>query len=443
MVEFKSSHPAFDQMKITPTFVEITILSSMGVFMDGFSLSIFSAALTYLQSYILVRAIFVSLAASAIYIGMFLGSFTMGHLSDRIGRKRMYTYDLAITSIFLVLTALSANFYEFFIFELLAGIGIGADYPLSSSIEAEFSPRRSRGRFLVFNIFMWTIGSIVFYVISIPLIYRFGSDSWRWMYGVGAIVPVIVILARRALPESPYWLVKEGKDSEAKKIADDMGREAGYTDVDLPKVEKGSSSFRSVFSGSYLPLIIFASIAWFSYDVSSYGVWNYTPSIFVSVGVSAVNSILSTLLEDLPVIVGFIICLILIERVGRKILQSVGFGLAGVSLLSFALYADHRTLPFIMLFTAFAMMHLFHNIGPTNLTYVYPVEIFPTRIRGTAMGIATAASRIGAILGVFAFPLITQSMGMSASLMFFAIFEFVGFIVTVMLAPETKAKPIA
>lgn len=78
MVEFKSSHAAFDQMRITPTFIEITILSSMGVFMDGFSLSIFSAALTYLKSYILVRAIFVSLAASAIYIGMFLGSFTMG-----------------------------------------------------------------------------------------------------------------------------------------------------------------------------------------------------------------------------------------------------------------------------------------------------------------------------------------------------------------------------
>ncbi|WP_297216850.1 MFS transporter [Thermoplasma sp.] len=443
MVEFKSSHPAFDQMKITPTFIEVTILSSMGVFMDGFSLSIFSAALIYLQNYILVRAILVSLAASAIYIGMFVGSLSMGHLSDRIGRKRMYTYDLAITSLFLVLTALSTTFYEFFIFELLAGIGIGADYPLSSSIEAEFSPRRSRGRFLVFNIFMWTIGSIVFYVISIPLIYRFGSASWRWMYAVGAVVPIIVIFARRALPESPYWLVKAGREGEAKKIADDIGKEVGYSDVELPMVEKGSSSYKSVFTGSYLPLIIFASLAWFSYDVSSYGVWNYTLPIFVSVGVSAINSILSTLLEDLPVIVGFVICIILIERVGRKLLQSAGFGLAGVSLLTFALYADHRTLPFIMVFTAFALMHLFHNIGPTNLTYVYPVEIFPTRIRGTAMGIATAASRIGAILGVFAFPLIIHSVGMSSGLLFFAIFEFVGFIVTVTLAPETKAKPIS
>ncbi|BAB60213.1 hypothetical protein [Thermoplasma volcanium GSS1] len=210
-MDYKTGYVQFDQIRITPIFVAVTVLSSMGVFMDGFALSIFSAALPYLKNYILVKSILVSLAASAIYIGMFVGSFVIGHLSDTIGRKRMYTYDLAITSLFLVLTGISRNFAEFFIFELLAGIGIGADYPLSSSIEAEFSPRVSRGRFLVFNIFMWTIGSIVFYLISIPLVGYFGSSSWRWMYFVGAIIPIAVIISRHALPESPYWLVKAGR----------------------------------------------------------------------------------------------------------------------------------------------------------------------------------------------------------------------------------------
>ncbi|WP_241760330.1 MFS transporter [Thermoplasma volcanium] len=221
-----------------------------------------------------------------------------------------------------------------------------------------------------------------------------------------------------------------------------MGKEAGTPNVDVPSVESGSSSIKSVFSGSYLPLIMFASIAWFAYDVSSYGVWNYTPSIFVSTGISVVSSIVSTLLEDLPVIAGFIVCLILIDRIGRRVLQAAGFGLAGISLLTFGLYSMHHTLPFILIFIAFAMMHLFHNIGPTNLTYVYPVEIFPTRVRGTAMGIATSASRIGAILGVFAFPLLIGTFSLSAGLLFFAIFEFLGFIVTVILAPETKATAL-
>ncbi len=118
---------------------------------------------------------------------MLLGSLVFGNLSDRYGRKTIYTYDLALTAVFLLLTGLSHNFYEFFAFQALAGVGIGADYPISSSIQAEFSPLRSRGgRFLVFNIFSWTIGSIIFYAISIPIVLFTGSLAWRVMYFTGA-----------------------------------------------------------------------------------------------------------------------------------------------------------------------------------------------------------------------------------------------------------------
>ncbi len=437
----------FDELRRTPLLDVITVLSSMGVFMDGFALSIFSIALPYMENIFLTRAYFVSLAAAGIYIGMFAGSLVIGRLSDSIGRRKMYVYDLLITTVFLLLTAFSTNVWEFFIFELLAGIGIGADYPLSSSIQAEFSPKKSRGSFLVFNIFMWTIGSMVFYLISIPIVLYSGSFAWRLMYIVGALVPISVIIVRRILPESPYYLVKSGNVDEAKKVANEIGQEAGVNDVEPPHVDPGKTNFSDVFTGRYLPLIIFVSLAWFSYDVSSYGVWNYTPSIFISVGASYVSTVVETLLEEIPVVIGFIVCLIFIERIGRKFLETAGFGLAGVSLLFFALLSMHHALPFIFVFMAFAMMHFFHNMGPTNITYVYPVEIFPTRIRGTAMGIATAASRIGAILGVVAFPIITdmlnKSYGLSYGLLFFAIFEFIGFFVTLFLAPETKGKPLA
>jgi len=92
---------------------------------------------------------------------------------------------MAISSVFLFLTALSSNLPEFFAFEVIAGIGIGADYPISSSIQAEFSPRRTRGRYLVLNIFSWTIGSVAFYLISIPIVLYSGSLGWRLMYATG------------------------------------------------------------------------------------------------------------------------------------------------------------------------------------------------------------------------------------------------------------------
>jgi len=427
---------AFDQLRRTRRLEIITILSSMGIFMDGYSLSIFSTAYIYLMRTFLDKAIFVSFGAASIYIGMFFGSFFFGRISDSFGRRKIFVYDMAISSIFLFLTALSSNLPEFFAFEVIAGIGIGADYPISSSIQAEFSPRRTRGRYLVFNIFSWTIGSVAFYLISIPIVLYSGSLGWRLMYATGAIVPVIVILSRRSMPESPYWLVKNGESNRAEEVANWMGKDLGVNKVSAPLIEKGKTSYTEL--KKYLPLVVFTSIAWLSYDIASYGVWNYTPSLFIRTGGTYIGTIIATLLEELPVVAGTLICLIFVDRIGRKTLESIGFGFAGLSLVVFGLFSLHGNFPFLYIFAAFALMHFFHNIGPTNITYLYPVEIFPTRIRATAMGISTAASRIGAILGVFAFPLLINGLNISAGLLFFAAFEFIGLVVTVLLAPETK-----
>ena len=88
------------------------------------------------------------------------------------------------------------------------------------------------------------------------------------------------------------------------------------------------------------------------------------------------------------------------------------------------------------------MVHLFHNVGPSPITYTYPVEIFPTRIRATAMGFATSFSRFGSILAVFSFPIIDALYGLKTIIIYFAVFELIGLIFTIKYAPETKNKPL-
>ena len=127
----------FENVVLSRKIWVITILSSMGVFMDGYALSIFSSAYIYLKYSFLSVSIITSIAASSIYIGMFVGSIILGRLSDLLGRKRIYVYDLLITAVFLILTGLSHNFIEFVAFQILAGLGIGADYPISSSSNME------------------------------------------------------------------------------------------------------------------------------------------------------------------------------------------------------------------------------------------------------------------------------------------------------------------
>jgi putative MFS transporter len=429
---------------------KLTLLASMGMFMDGYVLTIFSTA-SPIPKWGL-RAVFsptsfqLGLMASASLIGMLIGAITFGNLADRFGRKTTYTYDLSITAAFLILTSMATSWWEFFLFQVGAGIGIGADYPISSSLQSEFSPKDKRGMLLVLNIFTWTIGSMVFLVLSIPLS-MLGPLSWRIMYASAAVIPLIVVAARNSLPESPRWLLLKGRKQEAERSAEGIAREAGIDPrqaVEGLAVEGGSSSIRELFSKKFLTLTLFTSIAWFSYDFASYGVWNFTPSIFASTS-SYVMAIVETLLEEVPVIIGFAICLSLVEKAGRRLLQELGFLGAGISLVVFSIfsyYVPSAASSTAVAFSAFALMHVFHNIGPTNLTYAYPSEVYPTRLRGTAHGFATTVSRFGGILGTVAVAIGFFSYNLSLVLMVISAFEFLGFAVTYLWAPEVKGKKL-
>ncbi|MGE9810514.1 MFS transporter, partial [Ferroplasma acidiphilum] len=274
-----SVHKRIDELPVSPFLLKITLLSSMGIFMDGYVLSIYSIAILYMRDYFhLVSGTpfyvyYIAFMGSSLFIGMFFGSIILGNLSDKYGRKKIYEYDLIITMVFLIMSGISTNILEFIIFEILAGVGIGADYPISSSIQAEFSPKNKRGKFLVFNIFSWTIGGVVLLLVAIPVIlYIPAAINWRILYLTGAIIPFFVILSRRNLPESPFWLTGKGKDSEALKSSNYLGKSAGMEVDELPVVESGNSKIRDLFSKKYLYYTIFVSVAWFSYDVSSYGV---------------------------------------------------------------------------------------------------------------------------------------------------------------------------
>ncbi|MGC9174723.1 MAG: MFS transporter [Thermoprotei archaeon] len=441
---------SLDEVPMTRFQWKLTLLASMGMFMDGYVLTIFSTA-SPIPKWGL-RAVFsptsfqLGLMASASLIGMLIGAITFGNLADRFGRKTTYTYDLSITAAFLILTSMATSWWEFFLFQVGAGIGIGADYPISSSIQSEFSPKDKRGMLLVLNIFTWTIGSMVFLVLSIPLS-MLGPLSWRIMYASAAVIPLIVVAARNSLPESPRWLLLKGRKQEAERSAEGIAREAGIDPrqaVEGLAVEGGSSSIRELFSKKFLTLTLFTSIAWFSYDFASYGVWNFTPSIFASTS-SYVMAIVETLLEEVPVIIGFAICLSLVEKAGRRLLQELGFLGAGISLVVFSIfsyYVPSAASSTAVAFSAFALMHVFHNIGPTNLTYAYPSEVYPTRLRGTAHGFATTVSRFGGILGTVAVAIGFFSYNLSLVLMVISAFEFLGFAVTYLWAPEVKGKKL-
>ncbi len=439
------TYKTMDDIPATPFLRKVTILSSMGIMMDGYTLTVFSYALLYLINVMSLKSYEISIMGISSIGGVLIGSFIAGRISDLYGRRYIYIYDLLLVSIFIFLTGFSTNYINFSILQFIVGIGIGADYPVSSSIQAEFSPKKSRGKYLFFNIFAFSIGSLVFLFISVPLVLYTGVNAWRFMYMIGAVFPLLALISRKNLPESPYWIAhKYGKEA-SEKYKDKIEKLSGYEIEDIPAVEKGKTGLKEIFKGKYGIYIIFLSTAWFSYDLVSYGIWTYSPLIFsteITSYYADLYILFTGMAESIPVVIGFLIAIYYVEKIGRRLLLILGFLGSFIVLMIFFFINVYMIVGLLMTFSAFGMVHLFHNIGPSPVTYTYPVEIFPTRIRATAMGFATSVSRLGSILAVFSFPIIDALYGLKTIVIYFAIFELIGLVLTLKYAPETKNKSL-
>lgn len=419
------------------------LLSAAGVFLDGFDLFIISVVLLFIRP-IWINTLpigqqesVLGLLASSALLGMFVGALTLGHYTDRMGRKAMYVVDLIFFVIFAALSAVSANIWELIIFRFLLGLGIGADYPISSTYVTEFSPSKVRGRLISTTFMFWGLGSLTAALVGylIALFQPLGIDSWRLMLLSGIVPAVIVIILRATMPESPRWLLSQGKSKEAIKVLKSLNVEIQESDILPSKKEK--ASIRDLLSPIYRKRTFFAWIPWFFMDIGVYGIGIYLPTLLYDLGFkNDLSSILGTAFLDIFGIMGFILAIYLIDRAGRLKLQAIGFLGMTVSLLFLAILGP---INLIFLFLIFAIFQISENAGPNTTTWVVATELFPTRLRATAQGSSAAISRLGAISGVFLLPIITGLFGNEISLIFVATATFLGFLVTVLIGEETRA----
>lgn len=433
-----------DRIKMSKFHYKMLLLSAAGVFLDGYDLFIISVVLLFIKPIWVntlppdERGLVMGLIAASALIGMFVGALTLGHYTDKIGRKTMYVIDLLFFVVFAGLSALAQDVYQLIIFRFLLGIGIGADYPISSTYISEFSPAEKRGRMISSTFTFWGIGALTAAVVGyiIALWSPLGMDSWRLMLLSGVIPAVIVIALRTTMPESPRWLLSQAKTESAIKVLKTLNPNINVDGLDL-KVKKERSSIKDLISPVYIRRTLFAWIPWFFMDIAVYGIGMYIPTILQALGFrDPIQSIVGTAILDVFGIVGFLIAILLIDRVGRLKLQIFGFLGMGVSLLLLGLTNGANIMLLLILF---AIFQISENAGPNTTTWVVATELFPTRLRGTAQGSSAAISRVGAITGVFLLPLITQYYGEYAAITVVSLSAFAGLIATFILGEETRS----
>lgn len=406
------------------TKLKAFFVSSAGFLLDGYDLSVISFAATFILKEFSLNTLEYGLLLASSLAGMIPGSILFGWLSDKMGRSKLMGLDLVLFLVFGITSAISQNFLELFISRFLLGIGIGGDYPVSSTLMSEMSPSKSRGRYLTGSVAMYWIGSGLSGLITLIFL-PFGPYFWRYVFAIGGIISLPIIILRLRLSESPRWLASVGK------IKTD--------EVPSPEIEnKGVKGFMDLFRGKILKITLFVTTVWFLFDVASYGIGLYYPYLLKEFAFPSSYEVISgTLAIAGAAVMGYVIAETMIDSLGRRVVLLVGLGS-----MTFLLYLGgfyHILGPILVpYFMSFVALEQWAGA----VTLFYPTELFPTPIRSTGQGFATSFSRVGAVLGVVYFPQMDKMLGFSSSLIFFGSICLVALIISILMSKETAKIPL-
>lgn len=414
---------------------KLTLFSSGGPFLDGYILSIIGIALVQINDAWDMGTLWNGLIGASALIGVFIGGLVFGNVTDRIGRKLMYTIDLIAIIICSIAQFFVAEAWQLFVLRLLIGVAVGADYPIATALVAEFAPSTWRARLLGGLNAMWFVGATVAAFVGYWLL-QF-DNGWRWMLLSSALPALVIVVARATIPESPRWLASKGRSEEALAVLHaTLGPDATLDDL---AEEPKPTTFGAVVSSGYLSRVVFISIFWTCTIVTLFAIYAFGPQMLALFGLdSGDEANLGYGLINLFFFVGNVVALLFVDRLGRRPVLIGGFLVSGLGLVYLAINPD-ASLGLVAL--AFAVYAIF-NGGPSILEWIYPNELFPTEIRATAVGLCTGTSRIGAAVGTFATPWALDNIGIAGTMWIAAGIAGVGALVSYLMAPETAGKSL-
>ncbi|MED1472388.1 MFS transporter [Bacillus salipaludis] len=432
------SKSIMEESPFTPFHKRLTINSAGGPFIDGYILSIIGIALTQMGTQFHLNAFWSGLIGASALAGIFIGGFFLGYLTDLIGRKVMYIAGVALITVFSILQMFAHTPLELCILRFVIGIAIGADYPIATSLLAEFAPRKQRGLMLGSLILMWYIGATVADVVGYFLL-GMGDNSWKWMLGSGAIPSLILLLMRLGTPESPRWLISKGRFDKARVIVKRVfGQDADIDGLIEESTEK--TRFSKMFERGYLKRTMFVSFFWMFQIVPLFAIYTFGPQILDAFHLGKGNiAFIGEAVISFFFLLGCIPALFLVNTMGRRPLIIWCFAFMTLGLLILGVFPNASIWVII---GGFAIYAIFSG-GPNVLDFIYPNELFPTEIRASAVGVATSISRIGSFIGTFVLPYSLDKIGIGSTMMIGAGISLLGLIISIAWAPETRGLTLA
>jgi MFS family permease len=438
-----------DDSKITKQHWKVMFISGMGFFTDAYDLFIIGVVISILKDEWHPSPWAVGLVTSTALLAAAFGAIIFGRVADMLGRKRIYGYEVLVLAAGAIASAFSPDIWWLIGFRIILGIGIGGDYPVSATLMSEFSGKKSRGMMVSLVFAMQAAGLIVGPLLAAAFLASGLSKDlvWRLLLAFGAVPALAVFQMRRHMAESPRYLLAAGQHDDAHAAAGHVLGEGQAAATDGGAAKK--TSFFEGFAAltrrrNLLMRLIGASTAWFLMDFAYYG--NTVSSPLVLHAVSPNDNLMTETLTQLAIfaiaaVPGYFVAAAMMDRMGRKTIQILGFAMMALSFAAIALIPGIEKLvyPFLIVY---GISYFFTEFGPNATTFVYPAELFPVAGRTTGHGIASATGKLGGFVGVFLFPILLSRGGLLAAESMAAAVSVLGILVTVFMLPETKNKSL-
>jgi len=428
-----------------PLHWKVFIFAALGIFMDGYDFFIIAAALPLIDQYWHPAPAMLGLIGAAATVGAVAGGALLGRYADIWGRRRVAMLTMTLFAVISIASGLAWSVGALIAIRFILGMAIGADYPTGASYVAEFMPIKQRPQLLFASLSFQALGAVAGAWLGIHFVHMHNLEVWRAILAFGFVPAALILVLRGQLPESPRWLYNMGRHEDAKRVLEALLQQPVDLEI-TPGPPVRALPFSALFSREFIGRTIFATVPWFCMDVALYGMALFTPIILASTGFGHakdtfwsrdIHALRGALWLDVLLVAGFLAGIWLVKHAGVIRMQVGGFVgmVAGLLLVAWG----SRTNDPWLIFAGFAVFNLSVNAGPNGTTYIVAAVEFPTAIRASGDGLAAAAGKIGASLGIFLMPVLQASLGLTSTILIVCGVAVIGLSVSVLLRGELYA----
>lgn len=423
----------------------ISFISALGGYLFGFDFAVISGALPFLRSVFHLSSWWEGFLTGSLALGCIAGCVMAGKIADKYGRKPGLVAAAAIFAVSSLGMAFSPDLTVFIAMRFCAGIGVGMASMLSPLYIAEISPAHVRGRNVAINQLTIVLGILITNLVNY-LLAGSGPDVWRLMFGLGVIPSALFLLGLFFLPESPRWLLKEGYVEKATKVLSKIGSPEfvnnSINEIGKTTHQTGKVSYSSVFAKAVRPAVLVGiTLAVFQQLCGINVVFNYTSTIFKSVGASLDTQLFETVAIGIVNTLFTLLAIWQVDKLGRRPLMLIGsLGLSVVYVVLAFLLNEKANAGIISIFVLLAIGLYATSLAP--VTWVIISEIFPNNIRGMASSVAIVSLWTAYFILVFTFPVLAEYLGTYGPFYLYAAICFMGFLFVKAKVKETKGQTL-